>query len=70
VSKQVLAPVGMYERSFVEEVLKAYHGGLSIVQISAYFGDSEEHINHVLDLYLPIEDVMGRPFEEDEEKDE
>jgi hypothetical protein len=68
--KPVLAPLGMYEKSFVTEVLRAHHNGLSIEEIAVYLDILPEEVNHVLDLYIPIVEAMGSLTytEEDDEQ--
>lgn len=55
----ILAPLGCYEKDFVKEILKAYRKGLSIEQIAVYMDITPNEVDHVLDLYLPIEEAMG-----------
>lgn len=69
--KSVMAPLGLYDKSFVDEILKAQARGLSIEEISAYMTMSLAEVEHVLDLYIPIAEAMGSiGYEQKEHEDD
>lgn len=58
-----------FNPDFLEELLKAYRNGLTVAQMSDYFGMPDADINEALDLILPIWETMGRISMPEQEED-
>ena len=51
-----------YNKPFRAELYRLYQEGLTVAQLSDYFGMSQEEINNALDDLIPIWEVSGKPY--------